>query len=89
MAARAAQRKARRLKASPIWRNQFFIDEIYHLAKIRSKATGIKWHVDHIVPLKSDIVCGLHTEANLQVIPAQTNQKKGNWTWPDMPNCPA
>ncbi|CAB5178539.1 hypothetical protein UFOVP158_10 [uncultured Caudovirales phage] len=29
--------------------------------------------------------CGLHVENNLQVIPAESNIKKGNHFWPDMP----
>ena len=72
------RRNARKKKATPKWANQFFINEAYHLAKLRTKATGFKWEVDHIFPLNSDIVCGLHVENNLQVIPAVMNNKKGN-----------
>jgi len=35
-------------------------------------------HVDHIYPVKSKYVCGLHTVANLQVLPAAVNHAKGN-----------
>jgi hypothetical protein len=42
-------------------------------------------HVDHIVPLVSKFVCGLHCEANLQLLPGPENQRKGNRVWPDMP----
>ena len=80
-----AYHRALRLKATPVWANRFFISEAYDLAKLRTKVTGIRWHVDHIVPLKSAIVCGLHVEQNLQVIPAARNQSKGNFYWPDMP----
>lgn len=79
------QRYARKMKAIPPWANMFFIKEIYDLAKQRTKLTGVKHHVDHIVPLKSDIVCGLHCEQNLRVIPAVENLRKGNLVWPDMP----
>lgn len=77
--------RARKLNATPSWAIQWFIQEALHLARVRSKVTGFKWHVDHIVPLKSKKVCGLHWEGNLQVIPALENRKKLNVYWPDMP----
>lgn len=58
--------------------NDLIIAEAYSLAILRNKTTNIKWHVDHIIPLKSKYVCGLHVGINLQVIPAIENMKKGN-----------
>lgn len=84
-AARACERRAIRKQATPTWRNPFFLEEAHDLAKRRSVATGFYWQVDHIVPLTSDLVCGLHVENNIQVIPARDNQAKGNRHWPDMP----
>lgn len=78
-------RVAAKARATPAWANRFFIREAYHLAKVREHVCGGKWHVDHTVPLRSDIVCGLHCEANLQVIPGPLNQSKSNRYWPDMP----
>jgi hypothetical protein len=63
-------------RATPSWANKFFIAEAYHIAKVREKMLGGKWHVDHIVPLRGKNVCGLHVEHNLQVIPAAVNLKK-------------
>ena len=82
-----AKRRATKLRSTPVWANRFFIEEAYDLAKRRTelKTGGHKWHVDHIVPLKSDLVCGLHVENNLRVIPAFLNASKGNRIWPDMP----
>lgn len=79
-----ARYHAAKLRAIPKWANQFVIGEAYHLAKLRTKILGYPWHVDHIVPLISKKVCGLHVENNLQVIPGSLNMSKGNRTWPDM-----
>lgn len=65
--------------------NTFVVQEAYALAKVRTRTTGIAWQVDHIVPLKSKTVCGLHCAANLRVIPAEENWSKGNRHWPHMP----
>jgi 5-methylcytosine-specific restriction endonuclease McrA len=73
-----AKRRALKRKAYCTWGNGFFIKEIYALAKSREKATGIKWEVDHIIPLQHKLVCGLHNEFNLQVIPQSINRIKHN-----------
>ena len=71
--------------ATPLWFDKVLVEEAYHLAQLRTKAIGFQWHVDHIVPLQSPIVCGLHTIENLQVIPGALNLAKGNRMWPQMP----
>lgn len=80
------RRELSKINAIPSWANNFFISEIYDIARIRTKITGFVWHVDHIVPLRSKFVCGLHCEANLRVIPASINCSKNNRHWPDMPS---
>lgn len=80
-----AERRAAKSNSVPGWVNEFFVSEIYDLSSRRTKSTGVGWHVDHIVPLLSDTVCGLHWEGNLQVITAKENLSKGNRFWPDMP----
>ncbi len=57
---------------------------MYTLAKIR-KAEGEDVQVDHIVPICSDIVCGLHVPWNLQVIGSKENMAKSNHMWPGHP----
>jgi hypothetical protein len=77
----SAERRARKLNATPKWINedeQFLIKEIYSLAKLRTKVTGVEWQVDHIIPLKGKLVSGLHVPMNLQVIPKLENIKKSN-----------
>lgn len=80
-----AKRHAAKMRAIPAWANKFFIEEIYVLSALRTAMFGFQWHVDHIVPLQSELVCGLHTEANLRVIPWIDNVRKHNRHWPDMP----
>lgn len=80
-----AARKAQKKLAKPAWANEFFILEAYRLAALRTKMLGFPWHVDHIVPLISERVCGLHVEHNLRVIPGLENVLKGNRHWPGMP----
>lgn len=77
--------RSRKKQAMPKWANKFFIEEIYQLAFLRSRILSIEFEVDHIVPLNSPIVCGLHNEFNLRIITARDNQVKGNRYWPDMP----
>ncbi len=47
----------------------------YADAKRLSDSWGIKWHVDHIMPISRG---GKHHPSNLQVIPAIANLRKGN-----------
>jgi hypothetical protein len=79
-----AQRKAQKMHATPGWTNHTAVGEFYSFAAIKTRMTGVPYQVDHIVPLKSPLVCGLHTHYNLQVIPAKENQSKKNYHWPDM-----
>jgi hypothetical protein len=80
-----AKRMADKKQATPKWANLFFIEEIYDLARLRTKYSGVKHSVDHIVPMTSKLVQGLHVEHNLRVIRHTQNISKKNRWWPDMP----
>lgn len=76
--AKSMKRYIMKKQSTPLWANEFFIKEIYDLARLRSKITGIKWQVDHIIPLRGKNVSGLHVETNLRVIPRHENLRKSN-----------
>ncbi len=69
--AHCATRRSRKLNATPIWVDHTELALIY-------KACPPGHHVDHIVPLQNEHVCGLHTLWNLQYLPANENCAKGN-----------
>ena len=84
--ARAAARRVSVKQATPVWADKDQIAEMYLIAgKLNGFFTKPVVHVDHIVPLNSKLVCGLHTHANLEIISAKANLSKKNRHWPDMP----
>lgn len=80
-----SQRRAKERNAQPSWYDPKKIRDLHSEAAALFNETGEVWHVDHIVPLKSDLVCGLHWHGNMQLLPASVNQSKSNRHWPDMP----
>ncbi len=52
---------------------------------VYQKAREWGMEVDHIVPLKNELVCGLHVWHNLQLLDRNLNRAKRNHSWPDMP----
>lgn len=73
MARRTAERQA-----YVSWADQSLIRDIYSLARIASKCTGIRFEVDHIIPLRGRTVSGLHVENNLTIVTRSENAQKSN-----------
>lgn len=76
-------RKASKLKRTPQWLNNGHLFEIECIYKYCSslRMIGLKYEVDHIVPLQGKTVSGLHVPWNLQVILGKENASKGNRIW--------
>lgn len=70
-----AKRHAARLRALPPWRGEWDVTKANE-AIYEGAPQGM--HVDHIVPLQGDAVCGLHVPWNLQILPPAENIRKGN-----------
>lgn len=76
-----AKYRASKRKATPNWltdEDNAQIVEFYDCCQMFKTYTGLEYQVDHIIPLRSDIVCGLHVPWNLQVLTAFENNTKNN-----------
>jgi hypothetical protein len=71
-------RQAKKLNATPKWSDLDKIQVLYEKAKWLESLTGLKYHVDHIIPLQGKNVCGLHVWENLQILEASINISKSN-----------
>lgn len=82
---RAAKRRLEVRQATPSWADVSDMRCFYEAAFAFKLLTGQQYEVDHIVPISSKKVCGLHVSSNLRVVAEKENRKKGNRYWPDMP----
>ena len=64
-------REIAEIRQRPAWADMTKIREIYV-----NRTEG--HHVDHIVPLRGKLVCGLHVEDNLQYLTIEENMHKHN-----------
>ena len=71
MAYKKALRRSRKRLATPEWSDLETIKEIY-------KNCPSNMTVDHIIPITSPLVCGLHVSWNMEYLSRSDNSKKGN-----------
>ena len=79
--AKDAKYRASKLQATPSWLTDKQLDDITMIYKACAKITertSKTHHVDHIIPLQGDNVCGLHVPWNLAILPASMNLAKHN-----------
>jgi hypothetical protein len=79
--ANTALRHTAKMQRTPAWltkHDKLHIKCLYQVAAMRTRESGQEWHVDHVIPLQGEDVCGLHVPSNLQIIPALDNMSKGN-----------
>ena len=67
----ASYRRAVKMNSTPLWSDRSQIDAFVN-------ACPPDYHLDHIIPLRGQNVCGLHVLENLQYLPAQENLRKSN-----------
>jgi hypothetical protein len=77
----ASQRRKHVKTATPNWLTKEQKEDIKRLHNLRMKLEslfGLKYHVDHIVPLRGDNICGLNVPWNLQILESSLNVAKRN-----------
>jgi len=52
--------------------------KLYLQAQMMTLETGVKYEVDHIIPLQHPLVSGLHVPKNLRITTAVENREKGS-----------
>ena len=68
-------------KATPSWLTDAHwaqMNRFYERAKLKTKRTGIRHDVDHIIPIAGETVSGLHVPWNLQILTQRQNVRKSN-----------
>jgi len=82
-----SRKRAKKKQALAPWVDHVKVKAIYKEAAELTQTTGISHHVDHVYPLTSDFLCGLHVETNLQILKYDENIRKKNKYWPGQLDC--
>jgi hypothetical protein len=75
------KRKIDLIHRMPLWLtddDKWILEQAYELAALRTKMLGVRFHVDHILPLRGKKVSGLHVPQNVRVVTWLENQRKTN-----------
>lgn len=74
------KRKADKIHQTPKWLTKDHLKEMENFYKKAKEMSinGVKYEVDHIIPLRGKEVRGLHVPWNLQILTKQENNKKRN-----------
>ena len=78
---RNVKRREMIVEATPPWVDDVMsqqMKDLYKESAALQVSTGEKYHVDHIIPIQSKVVCGLHVPWNLRIVTAEVNQSKSN-----------
>ena len=60
----------------PAWQDHGELVELAREVREHGELDGQAWELDHIIPLRGRLVCGLHVTANLRAVPASDNRSK-------------
>lgn len=74
-AANCAKYRAQKFQATPKWLTE---EHYQRIEAFYTQAQEGGLVVDHVIPLRSKRVCGLHVPWNLQLLTKSENSKKGN-----------
>lgn len=75
---KSAERRARKIQATPYWADLEKIQKVYEKVKWLESITGLRYEVDHVIPLNGEKLCGLHVWENLQILESSLNKSKSN-----------
>lgn len=71
-------RRQRIAIATPPWVDRRAIDALRAEARSLTESTGVLHELDHVYPICSDTICGLHVHTNLRIVTSAVNLAKSN-----------